>query len=171
MDKETFDHLMSLAYEELTRLARTVRRGEANATLSTGSLVHEAYLRLIQAEDLDVESQVHLKHLLAQVMRRILVDAARQRATRRKGGDLHRVTLDRDLVASGIHLDETLAFDEALKALERDHPRWARTVEMRFFGGYTIPETAHLLGVGERTVSREWTQAKGWLNAWQRKHS
>lgn len=162
-DREAVDHLFSLAYEELRRLAAAVRRTEAGVTLSPTALVHEAWLKLAGSPGLAHLSRVHFKRIAARAMRQVLIEAARRRLAGKRGGGTARVvTLDDELESLGSDR-ELLALDEALTALERLEPRQARMVESRFFGGLGVAETAELLGVSEATVLRDWRAARAWL--------
>lgn len=164
--------LIPLVYDDLARIAhRQLGLEAAGHTLSTGALVHEAYLRLVDQTRAQWVDRVQFFAVAAHVMRRVLVDHARRhRAARRGGGRQRMIALDSLDTADAGHLlaatraDTLLALDEALERLGRLDPRQARVVECRFFGGLTEAETAEALGVTSRTVERDWVKARGWLH-------
>ena len=158
------DDLFSAAYEELRRLAATVRHGDPGQTLNPTALVNEAYLKLAASLQMTPESRQHFKRIAARAMRQVLVDAARRRRAQKRGGDVAFVTLDEELDGANARPHELLALDAALDELARMHPRQAEMVEYRFFGGYDLRETAALLDVSEATVTRDWRAAKAWLS-------
>ncbi len=162
-DKEKLDLLFSLAYEELRRLASSVKRGDPSATLSPTTLVNEAWLKLAKSPQVATTSRLHFKRIAARAMRQVLVEAARRRSAYKRRGDFAAVTFDESLDKSIECGKELLALDAALNDLARMHPRQAMMVEGRFFGGLDVPETAELLGVSEATVLRDWRAAKAWL--------
>lgn len=162
-DKSAVDELFSLAYEELRRLAASVRRDNASATLNPTALVHEAWLKLAGSSSLDAESRTHFKRIAARAMRQVLVDAARRRNTGKRGAGAILVTFDDAIDEADASADEVLALDAALEELARVSPRQAAMVESRFFGGFDTAETARLLEVSEATVMRDWRAAKAWL--------
>jgi RNA polymerase sigma factor (TIGR02999 family) len=161
---------MPLVYDELRRIAGRYIRGERpGQTLQATALVNEAFLRLVDARDLDWADRAHFFAVCARVMRRILVDAARSRAAIKRGGDVDRVAhstainLD-DLPMKGIAMSaQVCALDEALNELARIDPRRAQVIELRFFGGLSVEETAHVLQVSPQTVMRDWRLARAWL--------
>lgn len=162
-DPRALDHLFSVTYEELRRLAASVRRSDARATLSPTTLVNEAWLKLRKSPGLDGLSQLHFKRIAARAMRQVLIEAARRRHAHKRGGaGLALVTFDEALDVPGA-ADDLLDLDAALEELARHHPRQAMMVESRFFGGLDVPETAALLGVSEATVLRDWRAARAWL--------
>lgn len=164
MSSPTLDEFFTVAYEELRRLAASVRRNDPSATLSPTGLVNEAWLKLSDSPGLAPASQLHFKRIAARAMRQILVEAARRRnAIKRGGGMIALVTFDESLDARTESADDILALDAALEVLARLEPRQASMVESRFFGGLDIPETAELLGISEATVLRDWRAAKAWL--------
>jgi RNA polymerase sigma factor (TIGR02999 family) len=171
--KHALDDVFSATYEELRRLASAVRRSDFNASLTPTTLVNEAWLRLQSSPDLVFESALHFKRIAARAMRQILIESARRRHARKRGGDGSAifVTLD-DTTAETIAATdkELLAVDAALDELVRLSPRQAQVVECRFFGGLEIPEIAQLLDISEATVLRDWRAAKAWL-ARQIRHS
>lgn len=163
MPEPALDDLFSAAYEELRRLAATVRRGDPSQTLNPTALVNEAYLKLARSHDLAPASRLHFKRIAARAMRQVLVEAARRRGAQKRGGDLTFVTFDEALDGAPAPSDDVLALDAALDTLARMHPRQAEMVEARFFGGFDVAETAALLDVSESTVARDWRAAKAWL--------
>lgn len=162
------DVLFSAAYEELRRLARTIRRDAPHVSLTPTALVNEAWLKLARTPQLQASSPLHFRRIAACAMRQILVDAARRRHTLSRGRDAMRVTFD-DSAAMGLERlasdRELLALDGALAELARMEPRQAALVEARFFGGLDNAELAQLLGISEATALRDWRAAKAWLAA------
>jgi RNA polymerase sigma factor (TIGR02999 family) len=168
-ERQALDDLFSATYEELRRLAASVRRGDPSATLSPTALVNEAWLKLAGSPHVARTSPVHFKRIAARAMRQVLVEAARRRRAEKRGGgaDVAVVTFD-DLTAGAPmpqvnSADEMLALDSALDDLARIQPRQALLVESRFFGGLDVSETAQLLQISESTVLRDWRAAKAWL--------
>ena len=158
------DELLPLVYDELRRIAGAYLRHERpEHTLQPTALVHEAYVRLAQLKRMEIESRAHLLSLGAQQMRRILVDHARARDADKRGGEFVRIELEDTLVGDSAPDEELLALDAALDGLSRTDPRLGRVVELRYFGGLTIDETAEALGVSHATVEREWAAARAWL--------
>ncbi len=158
------EQLLPLVYDALRGLARSqLRRERADHTLQSAELVHEAYERLADQSRVNWRGRTHFFAVAAQVMRRVLVDHARQRARRKRGGGLQRITLGDVAAGSDLDLEELLALDRALKKLAALHEREARVVELRYFGGLTAREVASVVGVTERTVRRDWTFARAWL--------
>jgi RNA polymerase sigma factor (TIGR02999 family) len=161
-DRAELDYLFSVTYEELRRLASSVRQGDPSATLNPTALVNEAWLKLAGYPQVSNTSRLHFKRIAARAMRQVLVEAARRRnADKRGGGAASFVTFDeaRGAVAGR----ELLGLDTALDELARVEPRQAMMVESRFFGGLEIAEIAELLEVSEATVLRDWRAAKAWL--------
>ena len=158
-----FDALLSLAYEDLRSLAaRYLQREEAGHTLQPTALVHEAVLRLMGQERARYHDRQHLVAIAAHAMRRVLVDHARKRrATKRDAGD--RVELQADLVPAHFTDDDILGVDEALARLARLDARQAQIVELRYFAGFSIAETATQLGISPATANRDWMLARAWL--------
>jgi RNA polymerase sigma factor (TIGR02999 family) len=153
-----------LVHDELRRLARRyMARERPGHTLQATALVNEAYLRLIEVRQIRWQNRAHFFAMSARVMRRILVDFARARGQEKRGGGAQKVTLDEALVVSPETGKDLVALDEALSALEVVHPRKSQVVEMRFFGGLSIDETAEALHVSPDTVKRDWRFAKLWL--------
>ena len=163
-DQSALERLLPLVYADLRKMARRCLQGERrDHTLQTTGLVHEAYLRLVQSNRVQWRDRAHFFALTAQLMRRVLVDEARKRAVNKRGGGLTRVALDEVLVAVAEPSIDVLALDEALNRLAEVAPRKSRVVEMRFFGGLTIEETAAVLDLSADIVKREWRTAKLWL--------
>ncbi len=163
-DAAALDRLIPLVYDELRRLARRYMAREwANQTLQTTALVHEAYLRLVDANRVEWKNRVHFLAVSANLMRRILVEFARSRGSRKRGGGARQVSFDEALIPSPGREEDLVALDEALTALAAFDSRKAKVVELRFFGGMTEEETAEALGVSPDTVLRDWKSAKLWL--------
>jgi RNA polymerase sigma factor (TIGR02999 family) len=163
-DRAALDQLLPLVYGELRLIAdRYLRRERADHTLQATALVHEAYLRLVDQRDVEWQNRAHFFGVAAQMMRRILVDHARAHQTAKRGSGGIKVSLDDVLEISDEQMGGMLELDEALTALERLDPQKSRIVELRFFGGLSIEETAEALGVGTATVIRQWRLAKAWL--------
>ena len=163
-DEAALDQLMPLVYEELRRMARQyLRRERAGHTMQTTTLVHEAYLRLIDADRVRWQDRAHFFAIAARLMRRVLVDDARKRSFQKRGPELTRISLDKAMVLAPQRDAEVIALDEALERLTQFAPRKCRVVELRFFGGLSIEETAAALEISTDTVKREWRTAKLWL--------
>ena len=163
-DAGALDRLLPLVYAELRRVAHRYMRDERpNHPLQTTALVHEAYLRLIDVTRVDWQSRNHFFAVSAQMMRRILVEAARRRDAGKRGGDASHVALDEAFVPAADYGADLLALDEALEHLATLAPRKARVVELRYFAGLSVKETADVLGVSVETVMRDWRMAKLWL--------
>ena len=169
-DSAALDRLTPLVYDRLRRMARSYMRNERPGhTLQATALVNEAFLRLVETRNLDWTDRAHFFAVCARVMRRILVDAARSRAATKRGGDV-----DRAEHSTAINLDqlpnpasemsaEVCALDEALTTLAQIDPRQAQVIELRFFGGLTVEETAQVLQTSPQTVMRDWKLARAWL--------
>jgi RNA polymerase sigma factor (TIGR02999 family) len=158
------DYLFSVTYEELRRLASTVRRGDPSATLSPTALVNEAWIKLAASPRFAAASRLHFKRIAARAMRQLLIEAARRRnASKRGGGENWTVTFDDPVQEVASTGDQLLALDAALSELARLNPRQALMVETRFFGGLDAAEAAEMLGVSEATILRDWRAAKAWL--------
>jgi RNA polymerase sigma-70 factor, ECF subfamily len=156
--------LVELVYAELRRLAAScMRRERPNHTLQATALVHEAYFRLVGQREVEWQSRAHFFGIAAQIMRRILLDHARDRRAAKRGGGVKQVTLDDALMVTDDHLDNVLALDESLRKLALKDPAQSRLVELRFFAGMTVEESAEVLGISTATVKREWSHAKAWL--------
>jgi len=168
-DRAALEQLTPRVYAELRRIAGYCMQNERpGRTLQTTALVHEAYLRLIDVTSVNWEHRAHFFAVSAQIMRRILVDRARGRATAKRGGGLARVNLDKialDEIAdvSSGREDELIALDEALVSLAAFDPRKAQVIELRFYGGLSVEETAAVLKVSPDTVMRDWRLARSWL--------
>lgn len=163
-DKEAQDRLWQMTYAELHQIAQRHLLGErADHTLTPTALVHEAYLRLVGQRDIDWQDRAHFFGVASKVCRRILVDHARRRRAKKRGGSRGRVTLDSAMVAVQSQSDEVLALNEALERLAELNERLVKVVECRYFGGLSEEQTADALGVSIRTVRRDWVKAKGWL--------
>src|SRR6185503_874471 len=163
-DTAAVDKLMPLVYDELRRLARYyMRRERAGATLQTTALVNEAYLRLVDQKKVQWQNRAHFFAIAAQLMRRILIDRARKRYNSKRGGDVRKVSLDQAAIVSTGRSSDLVALDEALTDLEAIDQRKSKVVELRFFGGLNIEETAEVMSISPATVQREWSMAKAWL--------
>jgi RNA polymerase sigma-70 factor, ECF subfamily len=161
-DDSALERLMPLVYNELHRLAHRYMAGEQpGQTLQTTALVHEVYLKLVDASDIDWQNRAHFYGLCARLMRRILIDFARSRNYQKRGGQIPHI--EEAATVSAVVGSELLAVDEALKQLAAVDARKSEVVELRFFGGLTVEETATALGVSEETVMRDWKLAKAWL--------
>ena len=163
-DQSALEKLIPLVHDELHRLARRyMRRERAGHTLQTTALVNEAYLRLIDADCVHWQNRAHFFAISAQLMRRILVDFARARKYARRGGGATRVSLAEAVELAGERGSDLVALDDALGALSEVDARKSRVVELRFFGGMNVQETAEVLHVSPETVMRDWKFAKVWL--------
>ncbi|MCM2373764.1 sigma-70 family RNA polymerase sigma factor [Aporhodopirellula aestuarii] len=165
-DRQAASQLLPLVYDELRRLAtQKMTREPAGQTIQPTALVHEAFLRLVGGEDKpNWDGRGHFFAAAAESMRRILIEAARRRKTEKRGGDRQRIDLSSDDVVAHPEDSETLlALDDALKKLDNEDPELARLVELRYFTGLTIDQTAEILGVSPRTVKRNWAYARAWL--------
>ena len=163
-DRVALDELVPLIHEELRRLARHQMRGERdNHTLQTTALVNEAFLRLVDLRRIRWQDRAHFLALSARLMRRILVDHARSRSYQKRGAGVAKVTLDESLIASPERGIDLVALDDALEDLARVDARKSQVVELRFFGGLSVEETAEALKVSPETVTRDWRLAKVWL--------
>lgn len=163
-DRDAFDQLVPLVYDRMRRIARSqMGRNTPGHTLSPTALVHEAYVQLAAETGVDWQDRSHFYAICARAMRRILVDFARRRQARKRGGATPHVTLDDGLVGAGTPAEIVLAVDQAVDRLAAFNPRLAQIVECRSFGGMTEEETASALGTSLRTVQREWNRARAWL--------
>lgn len=163
-DEAALDKVMPIVYQELRRLAHHYMRKERPGhTLQTTALVNEAYMRLAKYKKMRWQSRAHFFAVAAQVMRRILVDQARSKNFAKRGDGAEKISLDETAVVSAGRSAEVIAVDDALTELESWDPRKGRIVELRFFGGLNIEETAEVLKVSPTTVQREWRSAKAWL--------
>jgi RNA polymerase sigma factor (TIGR02999 family) len=163
-DKAALDRLTPLVHEELHRLAhRHMRLERPNHTLQTTALVNEAYVRLVDQRNLHWKNRAHFFSIASRLMRRILVDLARAHYGARRGGGVPRVSLDEAAILSQERAGELVALDEALTRLAKMDERKSKVVELRFFGGMSVEETAEALGVSPITIKRDWSTAKAWL--------
>ena len=161
---EAGEKLLPLVYEELRSLAAYYMRNERPGhTLQTTALVHEAYLRLCGGMDMDWESKAHFLGIAANTMRRILIDYARKRNREKKGGGWKRESLDKVEAFIGEPSMDLIALNQAMEHLSEIDPTMVRVVELKFFGGLTVEETAKVLSISPRTVKNEWRTAKAWL--------
>lgn len=162
---EAGSKLIPLVYDELRRMANGyMRRERTGHTLQPTALVHEAYLKLSGQHSVDWQNRAHFFGIASQVMRRVLMDHARGHMRDKRGGGVESLPLDEALVFSPEKSADFLELDSALVRLAAMDPRQAKIVEMRFFGGLTVEETAEVLGVSPKTVKRDWTMAKAWLH-------
>jgi RNA polymerase sigma factor (TIGR02999 family) len=163
-DESALEKLMPIVYGELHRMARRYMAHESpDHTLQTSALVNEAYLRLVDAANANWQNRVHFFAVSAQAMRRILVDWARSRQALKRGGDVRPLQLDEALAVAQEQPVDLVALDDALKALAAVDPRKSQVVELHFFGGLNLEETAEALKVSSDTVLRDWKLAKSWL--------
>ena len=163
-DQRAADKLLPLVYDEFRALARHYLTQErANHTLQPTALVHEAYMKLVDQTRVDWQGRNHFFAVAAQAMRRILVDHARSRQRDKRGGGRARVALDEAIALSPQKDEDVLALDEALEKLAQLDPRQAKVVELRFFGGLSVEETAEVLGISTQSVLRDWKLARAWL--------
>ena len=164
-ERSALDELFSVTYEELRRLASSVKRSDSSLTLNPTALVNEAWMKLAASPRFASTSQLHFKRIAARAMRQVLVEAARRRNADKRGGsdDVSVITFDESTVPAASSGKELLALNVALDELSRVNPRQALMVEGRFFGGLDITETAAMLDVSEATILRDWRAAKAWL--------
>src|SRR5687768_7948632 len=162
-DEQALHQLMPVVERELNRVARACLAGDrGNRSVSATALVNETFLRLVQLDRIDWRDRAHFLSIGARLMRRVLVDLARARRSEKRGGDAVRVSLD-ETMPGGTREADVVRLDEALDALARVDPRKGRVIELRFFGGLSAEETAAVLEVSTKTVIRDWTFAKAWL--------
>jgi RNA polymerase sigma factor (TIGR02999 family) len=163
-ENAVLDDLLPLVYSELRRLAASyLRRERSDHTLQPTALVHEAYIRLVDQTQVRWQNRAHFFGVAAQMMRRILVDHARSQQAEKRGGEFQKLSLDENIDVSGERAADLVALDEALTRLAELDPVKSRVVELRFFGGLSVEETAEVLGVSAPTVKRQWRMAKAWL--------
>jgi RNA polymerase sigma factor (TIGR02999 family) len=163
-DARALESLMSLVYHELRRLARHYLSGErAEHTLQSTALVHEAYIRLVDWRNVEWQNRAHFFGVAAQMMRRVLVDRARERQAAKRGSGAVKLTLDHALEMPAVDQIDLQALDQALTRLEELDPQQGKIVELRFFGGLSIEETAAALDISAATVKRSWNAARAWL--------
>jgi RNA polymerase sigma-70 factor (ECF subfamily) len=163
-DAAAFDKLLPLVYEEMRRIAhRYMQQERGGHTLQTTALINEAYVRLVGQQKVEWRNRSHFFAVTAQVMRHVLIDHARRLHYAKRGGALRRVTLEEADAMTTERAAELVALDEALQELARLDPRKSRVVELRYFGGLSLEETAEVLDVSPMTVRRDWRAAKAWL--------
>jgi RNA polymerase sigma factor (TIGR02999 family) len=163
-DQQAFHHLAPLVYDELRRMARRYMRKENQGnSFQATALVNEAYLRLVHLDEVGWQDRAHFFAISAQMMRRILVDAARARGAGKRGGGAQRLDLNDSIDGVPMRDSRLVDLDEALHLLARVDPRKAKVVEMRFFGGFGVEETAEVLGISPQSVMRDWKLARAWL--------
>ena len=163
-DERALEQLTPLVYAELHRAAHRYMAGERTEhTLQTTALINELYLRVVDFQHVDWQNRAHFFGICAQLMRRILVDFARERCTQKRGGEIAHLALDEELFVTQEPEPDLVALDDALKALATIDERKSRVVELRFFGGLDVRETAEVLRVSVETVMRDWKLAKAWL--------
>ena len=163
-NEQALAELIPLVQPELHRLAHHyMSRERAGHTLQTTALLDEAYLRLVDDSDRSWKNRTHFVAAAAQLMRRIMVDHARERHSLKRGGGALKITLDEAALVTETRSEELLALDEALERLAMQDSRKSQIVELRYFGGLTVSETAEFLNLAQRTVEREWNMAKAWL--------
>jgi RNA polymerase sigma-70 factor (ECF subfamily) len=163
-DRAALDQLVPLVHHELHRIARHCMAGErAGHSLQASALINEAYLRLIDVHRVDWRDRNHFLSMAARLMRRILVEAARSKHRQKRGAGAEKITFDEGLIIPAQSGQDLVALDEALEALAKVDERKSRVIELRFFGGLTVEETANALNVSPDTVLRDWRLAKAWL--------
>jgi RNA polymerase sigma factor (TIGR02999 family) len=162
-DDDAFPELVALAYDDLRAIARSRLRAGASDGLDTTSLVHETYLKLVGHQGGEWAGRAQFFAFASRAMRHTLVDHARHERRAKRGGGAVRISFDESHVAADDGTADVLEVDEAIQHLGTRHPRMARMVELRFFGGLTVPETAEVLGTSPRTVEREWMRARAYL--------
>jgi RNA polymerase sigma factor (TIGR02999 family) len=163
-DRQALEALLPLVYDELRLLAgRYLRRERSGHTLQSTALVHEAYLRLIDQRNVQWQNRAHFFAVAAQMIRRILVDHARKTQTEKRGGHAPRLSLDEAMAVAQDRDVDLVALDDALNGLAEIDDQQAKIVELRFFGGLSIEETAEVLKISPATVKRDWVMAKSWL--------
>jgi len=164
-DKSALDQLVPLVYPELRRLAkRHMAREDPAHTLQTSALINEAYLKLVDQQNINWQNRAHFFAVAAQVMRHILVDHARTRNYAKRGGGAPKLPLDEAVALTEQRAEELIALDDALRDLARLDARRSQIIELRFFGGLTLEETAEVMDMSPSTVQREWRAAKAWLH-------
>jgi RNA polymerase sigma-70 factor (ECF subfamily) len=163
-DRQSLDSLLPVVYQELRRLAASyIRHEKPGQTLQPTALVHEAYLRLMKDRPDRWQNRAHFCAIAAHSMRQILIERARARNAQKRWGEKARITLEEELVQGGETSVDLLALDQAIERLAAFDPEQARIVELRFFGGLTVEETADAIGISPATVKRHWTLARAWL--------
>ena len=163
--KEESEDLLNLVYDELRRQAhRYLRRERAGHTLQTTALVHEVYMKLVKQKNVAWEGRSHFFAIAARLMREVLIDYARTKKRAKRGGDQNKVSIESLTVAAGTTSYDLVALDQALTRLAEKDEHLARVVELRFFSGLSVDETAEVLAVSDSTVKRDWQMAKAWLH-------
>ncbi|MCS7465521.1 ECF-type sigma factor [Stieleria sp. ICT_E10.1] len=163
-ERRAADELLELVYEDFRSMAATYLRHESNdVTLQPTALVHEAFLRLIDQNQVQWRGRTHFLAIGAQAMRRVLVDNARRRNRKKRGGSANRISFEEQLFLSPDHDHDLIAVDQLLAELQEIDPRQSQIVELRFFGGMTSSEVAQHLGISKSTVDREWRVVRAWL--------
>jgi RNA polymerase sigma factor (TIGR02999 family) len=165
-NRQALDNLIPLLYPELRRIARFhIRRWQPGQSFESAALANEAYLKLLRAGGIRCENRVHFLALCSQIIRRILVDHARDRGSTKRGGDGVHVPLDEAILGMRRHGVDVLALNEALESLSAIDARKSRVVELRYFGGLSVEETAEVLQISPKTAKRDWRMARAWLLA------
>lgn len=162
--REDWDRLFTLVYDDLRRVAHLHLRGRRDGTLGTTAIVNEAYLRLAGGAVRSLQDRVHFMAVASRAMRSVLVDHARARLAAKRGGGQAHVELDEQDAAEAPRIQQVLELEQALERLGALSERLVRVVELRFFGGLSVPEAAEVLGVGERTIERDWFKARSFLH-------
>jgi RNA polymerase sigma-70 factor (ECF subfamily) len=163
-DPSALDRLLPLVYRELHKMAkRYMRRQDSQHTLQTTAVINEAYLKMAGGAEQNWESRAHFFGVAAKAMRHVLVDHARSGRSAKRGGDVAAVTLDECVAVTGLRPAELVALDDALSGLAQRHPRKGRVVELRYFGGLSVEETANVLNISAETVARDWRFARAFL--------
>lgn len=163
-DRQAFDRLVPLVYDDLRRIARRhLRRGRPGQTLDTTGLVHEVYLKMVDPSRVDWQNRAHFLAVSARAMRQVIIGYARRRSADKRGGGAIAVTLEEGQIAIDEQAEGLLALDQALSRLAQRNERLARVIECRFFAGLSEEETAEALGVSLRTAQRDWLRARAWL--------
>jgi RNA polymerase sigma factor (TIGR02999 family) len=174
-DDAALEQIIPIVYKELKRIAHRYMAGQRqDHTLQTTALINEAYLKLIDSRQVNWQDRAHFFAISARLMRRILVDFARSRTYQKRGGGAREITLDEGLMGAQARAQNLVALDDALKALSELDPRKCKVVELRFFGGLSVEETAQALKVCADTVTRDWRMAKAWLASelgWDKRHA
>jgi len=163
-DRDVVDPLLAAVYTELKRLARGQLARERGSTLQPTALVHEAYMKLVDQRSVDWQNRAHFFAIAAQLMRRVVLQGARRRRASKRGGGISNLNIDGVVMPAAARAPDLLMLDDALTRLAEMDPRQAQIVELRYFGGLEIEETATVLGISAGTVKREWRSAKAWLH-------
>lgn len=164
-EKESYDLLFSVVYDRLKDIARHhLVQEHSDHTLSKTALVHEAYMKMIDQSEIEWQDRAHFYAIASRCMRQILVDYARRKTAEKRGGNVHRVTLEEDEIDLARHSEELIELNDLIDKLSEFDERKSRIVEMRFFGRMTIREISEILGVSTRTIDRDWLKARTWLH-------